>query len=86
MAIAAIEILVAAEVALRSTTPLRMLRVTSRDPPAVLGSYADGGFATWAPETSWKAGGMICSFCEVELAIALERGVNLNCHFCDWCE
>lgn len=63
MAIAAIELLVAAEVALRSTTPLRMLRVTSREPPAVLGSYSDGGFATWAPEDlTWKAGGMIRSF------------------------
>lgn len=51
MAFAAIELLVAAELALGGgLSPLRSLRVTSRFPPTVLGSFADGGFATWSPD------------------------------------
>ena len=52
MAMAAIELLIAAEAALgaMNVAPLRSLRVVSPVTPRVLGTFMDGGFATWAPE------------------------------------
>ena len=52
MAMAAIELLIAAEAALgaMNVAPLRSLRVVSPATPRVLGTFMDGGFATWVPE------------------------------------
>lgn len=52
MAMAAIELLIAAEAALgaMNVAPLRSLRVVSPVTPRVLGTFMDGGFATWVPE------------------------------------
>eukprot|EP00434_Breviolum_minutum_P045393 symbB.v1.2.040684.t1/scaffold7439.1/size11247/1 len=49
---AAIELLIAAEAALgaMNVAPLRSLRVVSPVTPRVLGTFMDGGFATWVPE------------------------------------